>query len=96
MANPDSLVEQLLEQMLFGTGWRASESEQKSWSRSLPVLANDLIEAASAGSRCWSNGTFHSHLKRGRRIDELAGRRHSLVRPNGPATSQPVYRARGH
>ncbi|MHC6215032.1 ATP-binding protein, partial [Rhodococcus ruber] len=42
---PDSVAEQLLEQMLFHTGRRPSEAEQKSWSRSLPVLAQDLVDA---------------------------------------------------
>lgn len=42
---PESLSEQLLEQMLFRTGRRAGESEQKSWARSLPVLARDLVDA---------------------------------------------------
>lgn len=31
--------------MLFRTGRRASEAEQRSWSRSLPVLARDLADA---------------------------------------------------
>ncbi len=31
--------------MLFKTGRRASPAEQKSWSRSLPVLARDLVDA---------------------------------------------------
>lgn len=44
IAHPDSLVEQLLEQMLFTTGRRASEAEQKSWGRSLPVFARDLVD----------------------------------------------------
>jgi DUF2075 family protein len=39
------LVEQLLEQMLFRTGRRASPAEQMSWRRSLPILASDLIDA---------------------------------------------------
>ncbi|MDG3016738.1 DUF2075 domain-containing protein [Speluncibacter jeojiensis] len=42
---PDSLIEQLLEQMLFTTGRRASEAEQRSWARSLPVFARDLVDA---------------------------------------------------
>jgi DUF2075 family protein len=42
---PESLAEQLLEQMLFRTGRRAGEAEQKSWTRSLPVLARDLVDA---------------------------------------------------
>ncbi|WP_372491667.1 DNA/RNA helicase domain-containing protein [Gordonia zhenghanii] len=45
MSQPDSLVEQLLSQMLFTTGHRAGESEQNSWRRSLPALAADLREA---------------------------------------------------
>ncbi len=45
LERPDSLVEQLLEQMLFKTGRRASESEQRSWRRSLPALAQDLVDA---------------------------------------------------
>ncbi|UYP20211.1 DUF2075 domain-containing protein [Rhodococcus sp. Z13] len=42
---PESLVEQLLEQMLFRTGRRAGEAEQRAWARSLPVLAQDLVDA---------------------------------------------------
>lgn len=42
---PESLVEQLLEQMLYRTGRRAAPSEQASWKRSLPVLAADLAAA---------------------------------------------------
>ncbi|WP_040521319.1 DUF2075 domain-containing protein [Gordonia araii] len=42
---PESLVEKLLEQMLFTTGRRASKSEQVSWARSLPALAAELRAA---------------------------------------------------
>ncbi|WP_241249364.1 DUF2075 domain-containing protein [Rhodococcus sp. X156] len=45
LASPDSLVEQLLEQMLIRTGHRPSPAEQTSWGRSLPVLARDLVDA---------------------------------------------------
>lgn len=45
LTEPDSLVEQLLSQMLFTQGQRAGRSEQNSWRRSLPVLAADLREA---------------------------------------------------
>lgn len=48
MANPASLAEQLLEQMLFRTGRRASSSEQTSWSKSLPAFAADLVDAGLA------------------------------------------------
>lgn len=42
---PESLVEQLLEQMLYRSGRRAASTEQASWKRSLPVLAADLVDA---------------------------------------------------
>ncbi|MGH3524004.1 MAG: ATP-binding protein, partial [Mycobacterium sp.] len=42
---PSSLVEQLLEQMLFRMGRRASPAEQMSWHRSLPALATELLAA---------------------------------------------------
>ena len=42
---PESLVEQLLEQMLYRTGRRAAPAEQTSWRRSLPVFAADLVDA---------------------------------------------------
>ncbi|WP_366943467.1 hypothetical protein [uncultured Williamsia sp.] len=45
VADPDSLVEQLLGQMLITRGYRASPSEQQSWRRSLPALASDLRSA---------------------------------------------------
>lgn len=45
VANSDSLVEQLLEQMLYRTGRRASPAEQMSWRRSLPRFAEDLVDA---------------------------------------------------
>ena len=44
-ASDGSLAELLLEQMLFRTGRRPSPSEVLSWERSLPVLADDLVEA---------------------------------------------------
>ncbi len=42
---PQSLVEQLLEQMLYQTGHRASPSEQSAWRKSLPAFAIDVAEA---------------------------------------------------
>ncbi|MET4430801.1 hypothetical protein ABIA65_004112 [Mycolicibacterium sp. 624] len=42
---PQSLVEQLLEQMLYQTGHRASPAEQSSWRKSLPAFAGDLVDA---------------------------------------------------
>ncbi len=45
VASTDSVVERLLEQMLFQAGRRPSPAEARSWRRSLPVLAQDLIDA---------------------------------------------------
>ncbi|GAA2053434.1 DNA/RNA helicase domain-containing protein [Williamsia deligens] len=45
LADPDSLVEQLLEQMVHQRGYKPAPAEQQSWRRSLPVLAGDLREA---------------------------------------------------
>ncbi|WP_328349592.1 DUF2075 domain-containing protein [Mycobacterium sp. NBC_00419] len=42
---PESLVEHLLEQMLYRTGRRAAPAEQTSWKRSIPILAADLVDA---------------------------------------------------
>ena len=42
---PESLVERLLEQMLYRTGRRAAPAEQAAWRRSIPVLAADLADA---------------------------------------------------
>ena len=56
---PESLVEKMLEQMLYRTGRRAAPAEQSSWKRSLPILAADLADAGLAISRCSSNITFH-------------------------------------
>ena len=44
-ADPDSIVERLMEQMLYSSGYRPGVSEQLSWRSSLPVLAADLVQA---------------------------------------------------
>lgn len=49
IANPESVAEKLLEDMLVHRRQRASPAEQQSWRRSLPVLAYDL-DAAGLGS----------------------------------------------
>ncbi len=45
IASDGSLAERLLEQMLYRTGRRPSPSEVGSWERSLPALAQDLVDA---------------------------------------------------
>jgi hypothetical protein len=44
-ARSESLVETMVEQMLYRHGHRPSTSEARSWRRSLPVLAQDLVDA---------------------------------------------------
>lgn len=44
-ASTDSVAERLFEQMLHQAGRRTSPSEVRSWNRSLPVIAQDLIDA---------------------------------------------------
>ncbi|MDP2013012.1 MAG: ATP-binding protein, partial [Actinomycetota bacterium] len=41
----NSAVEQMMAKMLATTGRRPSDSEQRSWRASLPVLASDLVDA---------------------------------------------------
>ncbi|MGI8664440.1 MAG: DNA/RNA helicase domain-containing protein [Jatrophihabitans sp.] len=45
VASTESVVENLFEQMLYQAGRRTSPSEVRSWRRSLPVLAQDLVDA---------------------------------------------------
>jgi uncharacterized protein len=40
-----SVAEAMLEQMLIQHGQRPSPAEARSWQRSLPLLANDLVQA---------------------------------------------------
>src|SRR5260370_27177108 len=40
-----SVAEAMLEQMLFRHGQRPSPAEVRSWQRSLPLLAQDLVQA---------------------------------------------------
>jgi uncharacterized protein len=45
LADQNSLAEVMFEQMLHALGVRPSPSEARSWERSVPVLAHDLVEA---------------------------------------------------
>ena len=45
IAGSGSVAEAMLEQMLIKHGHRASPGEVKSWRRSLPLLAQDLVQA---------------------------------------------------
>jgi hypothetical protein len=45
VANPNSVVEQLVEQLIYEARRRPSPAEIRSWERSLPVVARDLTDA---------------------------------------------------
>jgi uncharacterized protein len=45
IASNGSVAELIFEQMLYEHAGRAAPSERRSWDRSIPVLANDLVEA---------------------------------------------------
>ena len=45
IAKNGSVAELIFEQMLYEHAGRAAPSERRSWDRSIPVLANDLVEA---------------------------------------------------
>jgi hypothetical protein len=45
VANPESVVEQLVEQLIFQTHRRPARAEVRSWQRSLPAIARDLTDA---------------------------------------------------
>jgi hypothetical protein len=47
-ASSDSVAERLFEQILYQAGHRSSPAEVRSWRRSLPVLAQDLVDAGLA------------------------------------------------
>ena len=45
LATDGTLVDRIVEQLRFGGGHGAGPSEKRSWERSLPVLAQDLVDA---------------------------------------------------
>ncbi len=49
LADQGSVAELMFEQSLYGFGPRPSPSETRSWQRSVPVLARDLLEAGLGG-----------------------------------------------
>jgi hypothetical protein len=58
LANNGSVAELIFEQMLYEHAGRAAPSERRSWDRSIPVLANDLVEAGLGDVEvCWSIGS---------------------------------------
>ncbi len=76
-----SLVEQLLRQMLFQGGQSPSPAEVRSWERSLPVLARDLVDAGLGSVEV----LLEHHLPlTSKRADAILAGAH-------PATGEPSY-----
>jgi uncharacterized protein len=68
-----SVAEVMFEQMLHDQGWRPSSSEARSWDRSIPVLARDLVEAGLADVEVLLE---HRLPLNSRRIDAILAGRH--------------------
>lgn len=76
----DSVVEQMMAGMLATAGRRPSEAEVRSWRASLPVLANDLIDAGLGNIEILVE---HQLPLTSRRIDAvLAGQNPKTGRPS--------------
>ncbi len=81
IAGNGSVAELIFEQMLYEHAGRAAPSERRSWDRSIPVLANDLVEAGL--------GEVEVMLEQrlplsSRRVDAILAGRH-------PTTGAPSY-----
>jgi uncharacterized protein len=68
-----SVAEVMFEQMLHDQGLRPSSSEARSWDRSIPVLARDLVEAGLADVEVLLE---HRLPLNSRRIDAILAGRH--------------------
>jgi len=75
LAGNGSMAEVMLEQMLHDQGLRPSPSEARSWDRSIPVLARDLVEAGLANIEVLLE---HRLPLNSRRIDAILAGRHPV------------------
>jgi uncharacterized protein len=75
MANSGSLAEFMFEQMLFGSAGRPAPSEVRSWDRSIPVLANDLVQAGLSEVEVLLE---HRLPLSSRRVDAILAGRHPV------------------
>lgn len=81
LADQNSVAEVMFEQMLHALGVRPSPSEARSWERSVPVLAHDLVEAGLANVEVLLE---HRLPLSSRRVDAILAGAH-------PATGAPSY-----
>jgi hypothetical protein len=81
IASTGSVAELIFEQMLHAAGVRAAPGEQRSWDRSVPVLARDLVEAGLGQVEVLLE---HRLPLSSRRVDAILAGRH-------PATGMASY-----
>ena len=83
IANNGSVAELMFEQSLYADGWiaRPGPRERRSWDRSIPVLANDLVEAGLAEVEVLLE---HRLPLSSRRVDAILAGRH-------PTSGAPSY-----
>jgi uncharacterized protein len=81
LADQGSVAEQMFQQSLYGLGPRPSPSEKRSWERSIPVLAHDLVEAGLGSVEVLLE---HRLPLSSRRVDAILAGSH-------PATGDPSY-----
>jgi hypothetical protein len=76
LAGRGSMAEFMLAEMLHGAGLRASPSEARSWDRSIPVLARDLVEAGLGDVEVLLE---HKLPLSSRRVDAILAGRHPVT-----------------
>src|ERR1700727_3095861 len=80
LADRGSMAEFMFAEMLQGAGLKASPSEARSWDRSIPVLARDLVEAGLGDVEFLPEHKLPLSSRRGDPI--LAGRQPPTGRPS--------------
>jgi uncharacterized protein len=81
VANNGSVAELIFEQMLYEHAGGAAPSERRAWDRSVPVLANDLVEAGLGNVEVLLE---HRLPLSSRRVDAIIAGQH-------PSTGAPSY-----
>jgi uncharacterized protein len=78
IASNGSVAELMFEQSLYADGWvgRPGPGERRSWSRSIPVLANDLVDAGLAEVEVLLE---HRLPLSSRRVDAVLAGRHPVT-----------------
>ena len=76
IADSGSVAELMFEQALYGRGTRPAPGERRSWSRSIPVLAHDLVQAGLGNVEVLLE---HRLPLSSRRVDAIIAGRHPVT-----------------